>query len=180
MKAKIRATVLQKLAEQDVTSQRFRQLYQQLFATSEWQKAQVISVTLSMDHEIPTKPIIEEATRSGKTIVIPRTFPRRRMRFYPFNDSTQLKETRFGVLEPTNGDPISSDHIDLAIVPGVAFCLSNHQRIGYGGGFYDRFLQDFSGATISLAQRDQVVTTSWLADSFDVPIQKLLVEGAHD
>ncbi|USS86723.1 5-formyltetrahydrofolate cyclo-ligase [Fructilactobacillus cliffordii] len=180
MKTEIRTEVMQRLANQSAGPHRFQNLYQRLFATPEWLNAQTVAVTMSMDHEIPTQPIINVAQQLGKTVVIPRTFPGRRMRFYPLTVHTQLVKTHFGVIEPTNGEPVQADEIDLMIVPGVAFCTTNHQRIGYGGGFYDRFLADFSGATLALVQKEQLLETPWETDPFDVPVQQLLVEDADE
>ncbi|USS91161.1 5-formyltetrahydrofolate cyclo-ligase [Fructilactobacillus carniphilus] len=180
MKTEIRTKMLQKLTSQVVNPHRFQNLYQRLFATPQWQAAQTVAVTMSMDHEIPTQPLINAAQQAGKTVLIPRTFSGRRMRFYPLTNQTKLAKTRFGVIEPTNGKPIPMNQIDLVIVPGVAFCLINHQRIGYGGGFYDRFLADFPGATLALVQKDQLLEIPWETDSFDVPVQQLLVEDVDE
>ncbi|USS85268.1 5-formyltetrahydrofolate cyclo-ligase [Fructilactobacillus myrtifloralis] len=179
MKTAIRTTVLHKLAQQAQPASRFTELYQRLFATSVWQEAQVVAVTISLPHELPTQPMISQAQRQGKLVVIPRTVPHRELRFYPLTPKTCLAKTKFGVWEPQNGTALTKDQIDLVLVPGVAFCRHNHHRIGYGGGFYDRFLASFPGQTIALAQREQVVEQPWTPDPFDVPVQQLLVEDEH-
>ena len=67
-----------------------------------------------------------------------------------------LKEKKFGVMEPDFGEEIKYNEIDLVIVPGVAFDI-NGNRIGFGKGYYDRFLRGYNGKTIVLAYDFQVL-----------------------
>ncbi|WP_429970977.1 5-formyltetrahydrofolate cyclo-ligase [Fructilactobacillus sp. Tb1] len=152
-------------------------LYQQLFNSSEWQAAKIIAVTMSTNMELDTMPIIEKGLSEGKTMLIPKTFPHHKMEFFEFENLESLILSNFGILEPNdNAKVIAKNKIDLIIVPGVAFSKNNNQRIGYGGGFYDRYLSDYLGKTISLVRHFQLIDSEWKLEITDIPIQRLIIE----
>lgn len=144
-----------------------------LFKSEEWQSSQVIGVTLSMDLEFSTEKIIEQALKEGKKVGVPKTFPKGQMDFYYYDFQEILEPTKFGVLEPINDKKIDKDSIDLLIVPGVAFNQEGY-RVGFGGGFYDRYLADFKGKTCSLVFNEQYVT-NFKPDDYDMPVSKLFM-----
>ncbi|MBC8931851.1 5-formyltetrahydrofolate cyclo-ligase, partial [Escherichia coli] len=74
----------------------------------------------------------------------------KKMEFKKMDSIHPLIKSKFGILEPNElAETVDKKVIDLLIVPGVAF-NKDHYRIGFGGGFYDRFLTDFQGHTVSL------------------------------
>ncbi|MGX7419634.1 5-formyltetrahydrofolate cyclo-ligase [Carnobacterium gallinarum] len=138
-----------------------------------WLEADTVAITLSQSIEINTQPIIEAAWRSGKQVVVPRTGPKSQMEFVPYTKETSLERTKFGLLEPIKGiPPLSKKEIDLILVPGVGFKRDGY-RIGFGGGYYDRYLADYLGRTIALALPQQM-TENWQTHELDVPVQLLL------
>ncbi|MBW1605669.1 5-formyltetrahydrofolate cyclo-ligase [Lactobacillus sp. Sy-1] len=150
-------------------------LYQQLFAHPDWQSAKTVAVTLSSAIELDTNPIIRQALSEGKRIVIPRTLPGFQMEFVTYDDQTQLFKTRFGIMEPANGSGLAKALIDLIIVPGLAFASQTHDRLGFGGGFYDRYLADYQGATVSLALPAQLFDQpNWDVDRYDIKVQTII------
>ena len=97
-------------------------------------------MTISTEIEIDTKPLISLAWADKKKVVVPKTFPGRKMEFFEIVPESEYELTSFGVLEPKDETKsVSRDKINLIVVPGVAFTLKG-QRLGYGGGFYDRYL----------------------------------------
>ncbi|EEI70218.1 MAG: 5-formyltetrahydrofolate cyclo-ligase [Lentilactobacillus hilgardii] len=151
-----------------------KQLYQQLFTDPDYLKAETIGITLSMDGEVPTQKVIDFALSNGKKVVVPRTLPHRQMEFVLFDDSTQLAITKFGTREPIGGSVVSKSAIDILVVPGLAFSR-NHYRVGFGGGYYDRFLTDFHGLSISIATPPQFFDEPiWPIESFDIKIDKII------
>ncbi|WP_395318325.1 5-formyltetrahydrofolate cyclo-ligase [Fructilactobacillus frigidiflavus] len=174
MKNKIRQHVL-KLMENDSSNP--SDLYKKLFVSDFWKNSDVVATTMSTDFELDTMPIIKRGLAEHKTIAIPKTFTNRKMKFYQFQAVNQLVRSRFGILEPAeNQIPIEKKQIDLIVVPGVAFSSSNHQRIGYGGGFYDCYLQDYVGITVSLVRKIQLVDFNWPIEETDIAVQHLLIE----
>lgn len=175
-KNELRRIVLEKLKNKKITPTMFLKMYRKVFDTSEWRNAKVIALTLNTDNEIPTYPLIFKALSEGKQIVIPKTFKNKKMIFYRLTTHTKLKKSKFGIWEPVNGIEATKDKIDLIFIPGVAFCITTCQRIGYGGGYFDCYLQDYFGSTISLVQKEQVFGDMiWDSEKFDIPVQKIFV-----
>lgn len=143
----------------------------QLFKSDTWKKSKVIGTTLAMSKEFDTNPLIKQAIIERKTIVVPRTFGIGKMDFYYFDFEEPLKQTSFGVLEPMNDQKYSKKDIDLIIVPGVAFSKEGY-RVGFGGGFYDRYLENFEEATVSLVLPEQMGYT-WKPEAHDLPVKQL-------
>lgn len=152
---------------------REEQVTDRLFLAEEWQKADVVAVTLSMDTEFNTECIIRQALQDGKRVGVPRTFPAGQMDFYAYDSQTKLTRTSFGVLEPETDRLIRPEQIDLLIVPGVVF-RDDGYRIGFGGGFYDWYLDRYQGRTISLIFTEQL-NNDWQPEEYDRPVQKLLI-----
>lgn len=145
-----------------------------LFNQPEWLRAKTVALTLSQSFEIDTAPIILHARHEGRIVVVPRTLPQRQMEFVEITEGTTFAETSFGVLEPVNGRVVTPDEIDLMVVPGVAFTKDGH-RIGFGGGYYDRYLSNYQGATISLALPTQLAADGeWQPDQYDRHVAKVL------
>lgn len=149
-------------------------LYQHLAQLPEFKAANTIATTMSMAGELDTLPIIAMAQALGKQVAIPRTLPELQMQFYQVNGDLQLAKTQFGVVEPTAGKPLDKEQIDLIIVPGLAF-TGGGLRVGFGAGFYDRFLADYAGNTVTLAVPPQYFNGAvWPAEAFDVKINQIL------
>ena len=95
------------------------------------------------------------------------------MDFVVYTKATPMELSSFGLREPAQDlVAISKGDIDLIIVPGLAYCESGF-RVGFGGGYYDRFLTDYEGDTISLVLNEQKIN-SFKVDSFDIPINHLI------
>src|SRR5699024_8900956 len=88
----------------------------------------------------------------------------------------QVRRGHFGMEEPVpeKTQKIEKQQIDLMIVPGLIYNESGY-RIGFGGGYYDRFLSDFSHATLALLHSDQLVS-SFPVEKFDIPVAFLVTE----
>lgn len=150
------------------------QLISQLLQLPSWQQATVIATTLSQTFELDTTGIIAAAWAAGKQVVVPQTLPKRQMQMRELTPATQLERTKFGVVEPITGVIVPPTMIDLIVVPGVAFTKTG-ARLGFGGGYYDRYLAAYSGATVALALPWQVQSTgAWPTEKFDVKIQTVL------
>ena len=82
-----------------------------------------------------------------------------------------LCESCFKTLEPTS-KPIDKNIIDLVIVPALC-CDKNNFRLGYGGGFYDRFLADYKGKTVVCLPKELVIDTIY-PDEFDIAVENII------
>ena len=114
-----------------------------------YKEAQIIFVYSSMEKEIPTQRIIDTAIKDGKKVALPkiRTGVKAgaKMDFVFINKDTEYKAGVYGILEPDSDEFINvndmSDKIEM-LIPGLCFDLRG-RRIGYGGGYYDRYLTKY-------------------------------------
>lgn len=97
------------------------------------------------------------------------------MQFYLYNENTKLIKSKFGILEPVTAPIIYKQNIDLIVVPGLCFDKLSNNRLGFGGGYYDRYLADYEGFTVALATSYQLVETpKWVVNQFDIKINKII------
>lgn len=150
-------------------------LYRQLFASPKWQQANTVGLTLSFPFEIDTAPIIQRAWAENKNVGLARVDAPGKMNFYSYQQNDELLPSKFGIPEPnpTTAPLLSAGQLDLILVPGIVFNRSN-QRIGFGGGFYDRYLAPYKGATIALAFSFQL-RDDWEAGAHDLPVSQVIV-----
>lgn len=166
---------LEKLADDDVLKKaKEQQILADFFASSLWKESQTIGLIRSVGFEFSTKPVFARGFAEGKQMVVPKSLPDRRMVFYHVTPETRYEVSAFGVEEPVSEQVALKESIDLMIVPGLVF-TSEGYRIGFGGGYYDRYLKDFSGKTCSLVFKEQFDDT-WKPESFDVPIMKIFTD----
>lgn len=137
-----------------------------------------VMLYLSMRSEVETTDLLEGLLNSGKQICAPvidteqvKLTPRRIQ-----NPNTELVRHRYGMLEPKDACPIfPTEHLQLIVVPGIAFDRKGY-RLGYGKGFYDRFLTKCPHAIrIGLAYQIQVVEDTF-PQAWDVPVQHIFTE----
>lgn len=145
---------------------------------AQWQNAQVIALTKSMPLEFSIAKVVDLARKMNKKIVVPVTLPHRQMKFAYWDEKTEFQKNSFGVEEPIQPVWVQEGQIDLVIVPGLAYSKKG-ERLGFGGGYYDRFLEQHSFSTMSLAYKEQVYDEScWEVEVFDQRIQTLItMEG---
>ena len=157
---------------ESVKTQAGEQLTQRLLELPAFQEAKTLATYLSFDHEFSTAGLIQAALQLGKRVCVPRTYPQGRMEFVEY-DPEILEESRFGLLEPNErGQVVDKAEIDLIHVPGLVF-QSKGYRIGYGGGYYDRYLADYTGRTVSTIYSIQ--QKEFQPDVFDQAVQEVLV-----
>ena len=101
------------------------------------------------NNEIDTTILLSVLQGRDKQIVIPKILDHYELEHYLLVDQTPLKRSRWGILEPQSGIKINSNQIDVVFVPLLIFDLQGH-RIGYGKGFYDRFLAKCRKETIKV------------------------------
>lgn len=151
------------------------ELLKKLKETSEWKSAKSIATTISGPFEVPTTSIIEAAQSENKKVYLPKTMPHRQMAFLPFTSTNNLVRSDFGILEPVYEEKLVNQTPDLVIVPGLAFAKDSNYRVGFGGGYYDRFLANYLGKTVALVPDAMSFdTASWNIKEHDMKIQKLI------
>ena len=175
MKAELRKQVLQemKAIPRGQKQAMDQALTDQFLKHPFYQEAKVIATYLSFPHEFQTQELIEQALKDCKKVLIPKTYPKGRMDFVVY-DPEQLVKTSFGLLEPQGDlEVVDASQIDLIHVPGLAFTTEGY-RIGYGGGYYDRYLKHFTGHSMSTIYPCQIQDFS--PESHDIPVQEVLID----
>ena len=110
-----------------------------LFAQSEaYKNAKTIYGYLPYNQEVRTVPMLEQALRDGKRVAVPKCYGDE-MKFIFMDDLSKVEKGYANIPEPIADAPIADDVTALVLMPGLAFDPEGH-RIGYGGGFYDKFL----------------------------------------
>lgn len=178
MKSELRKQVLQEMKTLPREQKQFidQTLTERLLQHPFYQEAKVIATYLSFSHEFQTQELIEQALKDGKKVLIPKTYLKGRMDFVVYNPQ-QLVKTSFGLLEPQgNLEVVDASQIDLIHVPGLAFTTEGY-RIGYGGGYYDRYLKHFPGHTLSTIYPCQV--QQFMPENHDIPVQEVLIDEGN-
>lgn len=148
-----------------------------VIASNEFQSADTIGITISRYPEVDTRPLIEAAWEAGKQIAVPKCLhATREMDFRLITTFDNLETVYVDLLEPIIDKTVSvgKNEIDLQIVPGVVFSEEGY-RVGFGGGYYDRYLQGYKGETLSLAfaiQTGQAVPV----EPHDIPVGRIFTE----
>ena len=110
-----------------------------LFIQSEaYKNAKTIYGYLPYNQEVRTVPMLEQALRDGKRVAVPKCYGDE-MKFIFMDDLSKVEKGYANIPEPIADGPIADDETALVLMPGLAFDPQGH-RIGYGGGFYDKFL----------------------------------------
>lgn len=148
-------------------------IIERLIKHQHFKDAESIGITLSMDHEMDTRFIIRYAQMLGKTVFVPKCdYSKQQMYFTYFTSVEDIVEDRFGI-DVMKHDDGKNEQPALLIVPGVRFDESGY-RIGYGGGYYDKYLSTYEGHTISLvfeAQMGEVII-----EPHDIPVAYIITE----
>lgn len=147
-------------------------LAQKLFAHPAYQKAKSIYGYLSYNQEIRTMPILEQAQRDGKRVAAPKVIDGR-MVFLWLDDLSQVSPGYCHIPEPIADGPEADDETALVLTPGLAFDSAG-RRCGYGGGFYDRYLEAHPGhPTLALCYGFQLFDRLD-TDAHDIPVDVVL------
>lgn len=117
--------------------------------TKEYKNAKIVAIYFPIKNEVDVLPLLKSKT---KTFLLPR-LEKEKLIFAPFNSIKELKEGRFRIPEPIA--PEWKEHIDVVVVPAVAFSPTKH-RLGYGKGFYDKFLKKINPFKIGVVFDFQV------------------------
>ena len=146
-----------------------------LLAMPEYQEAGTVFCFVGTDREIDTRPILEDVLAAGKRLCVPQCVGKGIMELRQVTDLRQLIPGAYGILEPSADAPlVSLDEVDFAILP----CLTcNHlgQRLGQGGGYYDRFLSHYRGGTVLLC-REKLIREEIPLEPHDYPVPWVLTE----
>lgn len=144
--------------------------------TEEFQNANIIALYKNLSSEVDTSFIIEDALQKGKIVVLPRVYGDE-MKFYQITSSKDtFEKSKFGIEEPIENEEnfIEASKIDLMIVPGICFDKENN-RLGFGKGYYDKFLGNTKIRTIGICYQEQLLKTDIIpSTTYDIKMQQVI------
>jgi 5-formyltetrahydrofolate cyclo-ligase len=158
----------------DVRDERAGQVVERFLDLPEVQRARIVMLFSSFGSEVPTGSLIERLHARGVVVALPRIEGTALVPI-PYAPGDPTTTTSFGAVEPVGETPLDPSSIDVVGVPGVAFDRSG-RRIGYGGGYYDRFLRGLPAFTVGLIFGLQVLDEDLPAGRFDLPVDAIVTE----
>ena len=173
-KKELRRTIRERkraMTEEEIVSR--SEALGRLFAQSDaYKAAKTIYGYLPYNQEVRTVPMLEQALRDGKRVAVPKVYGEE-MKFLYLTDLSQVSTGYAGIPEPIADGPVADDETALVLMPGLVFDPQGH-RIGYGGGFYDKFLsREPRHPTVALCYDFQMVD-KLETESFDIPVDLVL------
>ena len=150
-------------------------IYKNVTSLSEYANARSIMLYHSVGKEPDTLLIAESALESGKTVAFPYCYRGGVMEARIINSLGELAPAMLGIPAPPGSAPvIAPGSLDMIIVPALAFDGYGY-RLGYGGGYYDRFLRGLSAITVGLA-RQRLIVDSLPVEQHDVAVNIVITE----
>lgn len=159
-----------------MTQEQIRQasslLGEKLAACPQYRQAKAIYGYLPYNQEVRTVPMLERALAEGKRVAVPKVYGDE-MKFIYITDLMQVEKGYSGIPEPIADGPVADDPAALVLMPGLAFDPQGH-RIGYGGGFYDKFLAaEPEHPTVALCYEFQMLPAIE-TEEYDIPVDCVL------
>ncbi len=153
-------------------------LAQQLRDHPSYRAAKSLYGYLSYNQEVRTLPILQQAQADGKRVAVPKLYGDT-MKFLWLDDLTRISEGYMGIPEPTDDGPEADDEQALVLMPGLAFDPAG-RRCGYGGGFYDRYLEAHTDHPTLALCYDFQMFDRLDTDPHDIPVDAVLWQEVEE
>jgi 5-formyltetrahydrofolate cyclo-ligase len=147
-------------------------LQKQVVDSAEFKEAKSVFCYIAFGKEIGTSVILNECLTGGKILSVPLITGRHKMISCRLDDMKNLRKNSFGIMEPADIMEVPADEIDLVVVPALGYNKDGY-RIGFGGGFYDNYLKDFSGISVGMMLKEFML--DFRPDSHDIAVKKLFI-----
>ena len=166
IRAQKRAMTAQEIEEKSAA------LAEAFYKTAEYKNAKTIYGYLPYNQEVRTTQMLAHALADGKQVAVPKVYGDE-MKFILLSDLSQVAKGYAGIPEPIADGPVAADPTALVLMPGLAFDPEGH-RLGYGGGFYDKFLAaEPDHPTLALCYDFQMLP-HLDTESHDIPVDRVL------
>ena len=173
-KTALRRQIQQRKREmtQQEIEEKSRILAEKFLTTDAYRSAKTIYGYLPYNQEVRTVPMLQQALLDGKQVAVPKVYGDE-MRFIYIDDLSRVEKGYAGIPEPIDDGPVAEDPTALVLMPGLAFDRMG-RRIGYGGGFYDKFLSaEPDHPTLALCYGFQMLD-ELPTEEFDIPVDCVL------
>lgn len=160
---------------QDYCREADEKIFSEILALPEYRSARTVFCFVGMQAEIRTAVLIEEMLRAGKQVAVPRCAGKGIMHAHRIYSLAELSPGTMGILEPSAEAPVlAPDELDLILLPCVSASRAG-ARLGYGGGFYDRYLPK-SPAFRAVLIRERMLSEEIPLERHDCPVDAVVTE----
>lgn len=175
-KKELRAEFLKRRTALNGKQDKSTEIFKKIISFKPFLDCDTVLCYYSVGGEVSTRSIIEYALYNNKTVGIPVCVNNKgNMRFYKYTLNTALKNNRIGIPEPEIlSEEIRETDKTVVIVPALSFA-ENGFRLGYGGGYYDRYLEDFKGVSVGLCY-DGLISESLPYEDYDKSVDFIITE----
>ncbi len=153
-KKELRKKCLERRRDTDEKEEKSKIITSAILENPNYQEAKIVALYNSMGSEVDTKELIKQSILKKNVVLLPKVKDKRLI-FVKVDESTSFELSNYNIEEPISDEEYLGE-IDLMIVPGVAFTKEG-KRLGYGGGYYDRYLEGKNIPTLALAFESQIV-----------------------
>lgn len=176
LRAQIRAA-LSELSDQE-KAWSDRELIARFLEHPALEGADTVLVYYGVGTEIATAELIETLLGQGRRVCLPKCLPDQQMEARVITSLDDLEPDAYGIPAPKDScETVARDKLDLILVPGLCFD-SRGSRLGQGGGYYDRYLEDFEGLTVGLCRED-FFQINLPREPFDAWVRYVLTEDGQ-
>ena len=152
--------------------ERSAKLVEKFLSSDAYKNAKTVYGYLPYNQEVRTTRAMEQVLKDGKGLALPKIYGDR-MDFIVVTDLSQVEKGYCGIPEPIHDEPLATDETSLVLMPGMAFDREGH-RMGYGGGFYDKFLErEPNHPTIALCYEFQLLDHLDVV-AHDIPVDEVI------
>jgi len=155
---------------------RSRVLADRLFAAEQYRQCKSLYAYLSFNQEVRTSPIIERAWADGKRVAVPKVVGNEMVFIWIDSFDNLAPQGAYNITEPIEDGPVADDATALVLMPGLAFDPEG-RRVGYGGGYYDRFLEKEPDHPLVALCYDFQLVDHLEVEAHDVPVDVVITDA---
>lgn len=174
-KKELRKLFRKKRSEIDEKIQKDSQIARRIFELTEIKNADTVLIYVSYDSEIDTHSIIEKLLECGKKVAVPKCLKDGIMNFIYIKSFDDLTAGAFGIPEPVGISEAVITKNTVCIVPALSFSADG-TRLGYGGGYYDRFLEKYNNIYTVGVCYEELVSENLPSEKHDIKINKFVTQ----
>ena len=171
--------IRQQLSRKDV-EEKSKRIFNRVLKSKEFSDAEVVHTYISIEskNEVNTFNFIETCLNEDKKVIVPKIKGEKRLEHIEITSFNNFKKNKWGVPEPISAKNYPIKDIDLVLVPMVAGDYHKN-RLGYGKGFYDRFLSECPAGKLGILYDCQLYHNKLPVESFDIPLDILFTESGR-
>ncbi len=176
VKSELRKALIAKRKSVENKEQKDREICRRLTELEEYKNAKTVLLYAALPDEVNCDEVISAALSEGKKVALPKCLDKNgHMKYYFITSTADLKAGSFSLREPDEScKEVTDFSSSICVVPAVCFDKKNY-RLGYGGGYYDRFLKNFFYISVGLCY-NELIQENLPADEYDIPVSLVITD----